>query len=257
MRIETPLARIAFPSDEHIPYQNDYARAVALQIVADFNPSILISGSDAMDLYSLSKFDKNPERIKGGVYEEIKIWNRCQNEWFDSAPSADRYYILGNHEYRYLRFLWNLPQLYYVPKFALAEILELDKKGIIWNDNDRLNTELQVNDAVVIKHGKYVRKESAYSARAEVDGERYSISTITGHTHRGGSYFSRSRSGIIQGHEAFCLCDLEPEYIEHPNWQNGITLAEVKNNDLTVENILIHGEGKNTIARWRGKEYRA
>jgi hypothetical protein len=256
MKIETPFAKIAFPTDEHFPYQNEYARNVALQIVRDFDPTILISGSDGMDFYAMSKFDKNPNRAKGGIYEEVTFWFEGQREWGEAAPNATRYYLLGNHELRYEKFMWRLPELILFPEFALPKVLGLDDLEIIWNDNGRINTELQINDAVVLKHGKYVRKESAYSARAEVDGERYAVSTMTGHTHRGGVYYSSGRAGVTIGVESFCLCDLEPEYIEHPNWENGIVLAEVRGDDLSVEPVLIHGEGNQTSAIWRGKEYR-
>ena len=59
--------KIAFPTDEHFPFQDERARSIALEIVRDFNPDVLISGSDGVDFYALSKFSKNPKSM--GIME--------------------------------------------------------------------------------------------------------------------------------------------------------------------------------------------
>lgn len=257
MRINKPVARLAFPTDEHAPYQDDNARSIALKIVADFDPTIVMSGSDALDFYALSKFDKDPNRLKGGIYKEIQIWKGMQKEWIDASPNAEFYFLLGNHERRYVRTLWQMPEFLGIDAFDLNEVLALSKQNIVWDDEGQLSTELQINEAVVVKHGSIVRKESAYTAKAELEKEKYSISVLTGHTHRGGHHYSTSRTGMKQSVEGYCLCDLNPSYIEHPNWQNGIVLAEINGNDISFETIAFHGVGKQMTARWRGKEYRA
>ena len=58
------MTRLVFPTDEHFPFQDEHARSVALQITADFQPEIRIAGSDGLDFYGLSKFDKDPHRMK-------------------------------------------------------------------------------------------------------------------------------------------------------------------------------------------------
>jgi len=100
-----------------------------------------------------------------------------------------------------------------------------------------------------------VRKNSAYSARAELEREFYAVSTISGHTHRGGSYFVTTRFGVKQAHEGFCLCRLDPEYVVNPDWQQGIVLAEVINSNLIVEPIPFYDSYGKKSAVWRGKEY--
>ena len=92
------------------------------------------------------------------------------------------------------------------------------------------------------------------SARAELENERYARSTLTGHTHRGGSHFAATRDGVVQGHESFCLCRLDPEWVQHPDWQQGIVLATITPESLTVESIPFMGF-RRLKAIWRGKEY--
>ena len=111
------------------------------------------------------------------------------------------------------------------------------------------------NNKLIITHGSTVRKFSAYTARAEAEKIRYSMSVMTGHTHRGGRFFTTTRAGIIQAVECFCLCSLAPEYMCNPDWQQGLVLAEVDEDMLSIEMIPFHQVGGKLVARWRGKEY--
>jgi len=85
------MTKIAIPTDEHIPFQDDRARAVALKIVADYQPDIRIAGSDGVDFYMLSRFDKNPLRAAFGLQGEIDMWKASQREWRDAAPMPGRF----------------------------------------------------------------------------------------------------------------------------------------------------------------------
>lgn len=253
--------KIAFPTDEHFPFQDEKARAVALKIVSDFNPDLLISGSDGVDFYAISNFDKNPERAKLGLQAEINAWRKGQLEWKDAAPHAKRRFIPGNHEDRLRRYLWRHPEIASLDAMSLPKVLDLDSLGIEYSNEDYGSYEIVVapprggNGQLIIKHGKFVRKGSGQSARAELENECYSISILTGHTHRGGSYFASTRAGVVQAHECFCLCRLDPEYVAHPDWQQGIILAEVGKTLLNVKLIPIHTFRRQKKAVWRGKEY--
>src|SRR5687768_808440 len=96
------MMKIAFPTDEHFPFQNDKAREVALKIVQDFDPDEMPAGSDGLDFYKLSSFDRDPKRMSAyTLQEEIAMWQRAQLEWKSAAPRARRRYIMGNHEFRW------------------------------------------------------------------------------------------------------------------------------------------------------------
>jgi hypothetical protein len=249
--------RIAFPTDEHFPFQDEQARLVALQIVSDFNPDIRIAGSDGLDFYGLSRFDKNPRRVKVGLQMELDAWMAGQREWRSAAPNAEAFYLVGNHEDRLRRYLWNNPELHDLEVLRLPNILRMAELGITWEmeKGDRANRELVVNGQLVIKHGSVVRKHSAYSARGELENESGVISVMTGHTHRGGSTYLRTRKGIVQAHEGFCLCSLEPEYVEHPNWQQGILLATITEDGVSIEPVPFYRSYGRVKAVWRGREY--
>ena len=244
--------RIAFPTDEHFPYQDDAARAVALKIVEDFNPDIRISGSDGLDFYSLSKFDKDPARIKG-LQTEIDKWKAGQREWQDASPNAVVQYLQGNHEDRLPSYLKRHPELYGLNVLKIENLLDFDGLGITKRTD---YSEFGIPGVVVFKHGSIVRGHSAFSAKGEIEKEFFCTPVVTGHTHRGGKFFASTRKGIVQAVEAFCLCRLDPGYIKNPNWQQGIVLAEIVNNILAIEDIPIFTLRRRKVAVWRGKEYR-
>lgn len=251
----TTLAHIC---DEHRPYQDDHAISVALQIVSDFHPDIRTAGSDGLDFYQLSRFDKNPARLKnGGLQREIDLWGAGQREWRDAAPDAHAFFLIGNHEDRLRRHLWRHPELFDLEVLRLPNILKMAELGIYWEmeKGERANLELVLHKRLLVIHGEVARKYSAYSAKAQLENEACSISILHGHTHRGGSYYLRTRNGIVQAHEGFCLCSLEPEYIQHPNWQQGILLATVTPETVAVEPIPFYRSLGKVRAIWRGKEY--
>lgn len=238
-----------FVSDEHHPYQDEGARKVALEIVRNFAPDLIITGSDGLDFYSLSSFDKNPDRLKTGLQEEIDSWKAAMREWKSAAPRAKLRWIIGNHEDRLRRYMWRNPQLYEISALSLPNLLGLSEFGI--TDD---GSEIQIHN-LVIRHGSIVRRGSGQSVRAEIERERYAVSVLSGHTHRGGSVLFTTRNGIIQGQEAFCLCKTEAEYVDRPDWQQGIVLFEVDERGLTFEPVPIMKFRCRNRAVWREKEY--
>jgi hypothetical protein len=90
---------------------------------------------------------------------------------------------------------------------------------------------------------------------AEIERERFTVSILSGHTHRGGSVLFTTRKGIVQGQEGFCLCRTDPEYVDKPDWQQGIVLCEVDDKGVTFEPVLISEFRHRNRAIWRGKEY--
>ena len=245
--------KILFPTDEHYPFQDERARSVALQIARDFDPDLRIAGSDGIDFYTLSSFDRDPERITGShLQQEINLWRAGQREWIDAAPNAEAKFIIGNHEDRLRRYLWKHPELTGLDALKLANLLGLQDLGIEMADKSGL--EVLAGD-LVIKHGSFVRKNSGYAAYAELEREKFSISVLTGHTHRGGTTYTTSRKGVVVAHECFCLCDLEPDYISNPNWQQGIVLATVGSGLPSIEAIPFYTYKRKLRAVWRGKEY--
>ena len=167
-------------------------------------------------------------------------------------------YLPGNHEDRLRRYLWRHPEIASLDVMRLDSLLGFGSLGLEWRDTGLPyeQYEFVVEGTLVVRHGRFVRKFSAYTAKAEMEQEKFSVSGISGHSHRGASFYARTRRGVVEWHEGFCLCQLEPEYAHHPDWQHGIVLAEVIDGMPSIEMVRFDGDGPRKRARWRGKEYR-
>jgi hypothetical protein len=225
-----------------------------LRITEDYKPHVRITGSDGVDFYSLSAFDKNPERILS-LQSEIDIWCETQRKWLDAAPRAKNYFIIGNHEDRLRRWLWKHPELSSLSCLSLDNLFQFKQLKIQLGENE--GQEVNFFDQLVITHGTTVRKWSGYTARGEAEKRRYSVSVMTGHTHRGGMFCTTVRDRLCYALECFCLCSQTPEYTYSPDWQQGIVFAEVDKDYVSFDMIPFQVvRGKHT-ARWRGKEYKS
>ncbi len=247
------LTKIAFITDEHYPFQDERAREVALEIVREFSPNEMIVGSDGLDFYSLSSFDKDPQVLKAnGLQKVIDGWVTGQKEWTSVAPGAIKRFIPGNHENRYFKYLWRNPELCELDALKLSSILKFDVCGIPGETEE----EVVYHNMLSVRHGDLVRKNSGATALGEMDRDKYAISTLTGHTHRGGTAYATVRGQIRQAQEGFCLCGLEPKYVRAPNWQQGIVLATVTSSFLSFEPVPFQKIRGKIVAHWRGKEFR-
>ena len=247
--------KIIFPTDEHHPFCDWNALAVAYQIAEDYKPEVRFAGSDGVDFYSISRFDKDPEIIRqGGLQKELNSWALSQRLWMKAAPNAKVYFLIGNHEDRLRRYLWRFPDLYGLTALEIPGLFRFRELGIQMAEQDGL--EMNFYNQLVVKHGSIVRKHSGYTARAELEKEMYHVSTLSGHTHRGGQVFVTTRSGVKQAVEGFCLCDTKPNYLHNPNWQNGIVLADVDKGGVEFELIPFQKDTEGRVsARWREHKY--
>ncbi len=248
--------KIIFPTDEHYPFQDESAIELAMQIAHDFDPDVRIAGSDGVDFYGISDFDIDPTRkIFTEMQEEIDLWQAGQRAWKDATPNAQARYLPGNHEDRLRRYLWNHPEIAGLDALKLENLLDLEGLGIQYDGRPYETAEYVFFDKLVIRHGKFVRKVAGASALAELTYERHTMSTCTGHTHRGGTTYATTRGGLKIAQECFCLCRLDPHYVSHPDWQQGLVLIDVSEDHLDIEAVPFTDFRRRKVAYWRGKEY--
>ena len=248
-----PITKVAFPTDEHYPFQDPRAVALAQKIVHDFKPDILIRGSDALDFYSISRYQKSRAVFSGGLEDEIEAWHKGEREWADVVPKGtEKPFLVGNHEERLQKYiLANARELEFIDGLQLPNLLDFKRYGI----RMAYNNEKVVDGQLLIKHGEMVRKFSAYTAKGELEKEKYGITLMTGHTHRGGVHYTTTRRGVVAAYECFCLCSTNPSYASNPDWQQGISLATVHPDGVQVEMIPFFIKGNKYYAHWRDKEY--
>ena len=215
--------------------KEDYKAFEAVyKFIKDVKPQRVIMMGDSVDFYSLSKFDKSPDRLDS-LQEEIDILHYHLGRLREVFKGRIDY-LEGNHEQRLIKYLRRHPEMHSLRVLSSpASLLELDSFDVKYHKNLMIH-------GVLFKHGHMVRKHSGYTARGELETE--GVSGISAHTHRLSSHYLTTRGGTFVWHEMGHLCDVSSaEYLNAkiPNWQEGfgMMLYDKKNKVWTLEQYPI------------------
>lgn len=243
--------------DVHFPFQDDAALAIFYKIATALKPDLVACHGDLLDCYSISSFAKDIH-ARPALGDEIALAIDHFQRVNAAAPKARRLFFKGNHEDRLQREIKRMatkPEALEILRLPqVSESLSwpslLNLKALGWEYHDR---RYNLFDKLILKHGNIVRKWSAYTAKEEYG--KYGKSGISGHTHRRGVFEITDWNGVHAWWEHGCLCDLTPEYMEDPSWQQGFVVV-TWNEDRSaygVEEVRIH-DGS---AFFRGKLFTA
>jgi len=200
--------------DAHYPYQDELTMKTVLHFIKDQAPDIVVSIGDWVDMYSISKYDKNPERA-GRLQEELDIAHNGFMDVRKAAGTAPIIYVKGNHEDRLQKYLWRHPEIHGLRALDLKELLGLKEAGV------KLVDEFLWKNTFLFTHG---RRCGIYAARQELDDN--GISGMSGHTHKLMSYAKKDRSGEKAWYTIGHIADeTKAEYTNNPNWQQAIGLV--------------------------------
>ncbi len=234
-----------FP-DTHGIYADLEAIDCALALSRWYKPKRVILFGDHVDFEGISRFEKPHEAISRMVDDLSAQYKFC-GQVRESHPDADIFYIPGNHEWRFERFLWKCPEAAAILKakeMDLPKVLGIADFNIKWAEDGYVVG----NSKFMWKHGDAVRSKSGVSAMVEL--ERNGMSGASGHTHRLGMYYSTTRMGSAVWAESGCLCNLDPPYAkkgQKMNWQQGISLGSVSpgGKGFTVHTVpIVKGRAK-------------
>lgn len=243
--------------DTHKPFADDRAVRAIRGIIKDVQPDVLLHIGDLVDCFTISDFNKDPAR-KESLQDEIDQGAGHLHQDAQLAPNARRILVEGNHEGRLTKTIWKLQgaqrELAKLRVFQQAmtwpNLLGLDQIG--WEFVPTQQQPLAgVVSKLVVKHGTVVRKWSSWSAKGE--WEKHAKGGISGHTHRLGAFYHRDLAGSHVWHETGCSCSLQPDYVQHPDWQHGCAVIAYTDERYHVEPVYI----ENGRAIWRGKEFAA
>lgn len=212
--------------DWHVPYHDERALRVAFEFCRQVQPNTIIV-HEAHDFYSLSRFDKDPER-KLKLQEEIDIVEYYFACLRNICPDSKILLLEANHTTRLQKYLRSrAEELTGLRCLQLEELLGLKKYGIEYMESFIYRGTRDPRGHFLFKHGDIVRKHSAYTAKCELENE--GMSGMSGHTHRLGVHYSRKRGGFYTWIESGCLCELDPGYIKGTaNWQHGLGIVTYK-----------------------------
>jgi hypothetical protein len=227
--------RLMIVSDHQIPFVDEAFLKAQLAFADTYRPHDLIYNGDTADMYEISEFDKNPTR-QFGIKQELE---QTESMLYDFgkrlAKGGRQYFIDGNHEARYRRYLARHAS-------AIADIVP-DLDTLLHLDQHCAGS-VPYGKAIdylgfTITHGNFVSQYSAYTAKRHAD--RYQSSGCNGHTHRCGSYSWRDGRGRSHTwYEIGCACRLDMDWVRGvANWQHGFLCGEVRNGALHPQLVRV------------------
>lgn len=242
-------AKIVVLSDMQIPFEEQWliggttGNVGAIEaFLKDYKPDYVLYDGDIFDCYTISSFAKSPNRRFTVRNEGEKT--RRMLEAHRNAQDGKMIFIDGNHEYRLWRTLIEatrkdrgLAEILDAADFrtfSSKELLKLDELGIDWLPYGGYVDFLGFK----VTHGDMVSSESAGTAAKMLN--KWHSSGASGHTHRLGQYHLTGAAGDSHAwYELGCLCRLDPEYLNGPNWQQGFLVGEVSGGKLHPQLISV------------------
>lgn len=180
-------------SDLHSCHCDPFARDVFMKVVTLVSPDIIVVNGDGVDFPSISSHPKLPGHFHLNLQQEIDWLKTFFSDLRVRAPNATIYFLIGNHEYRLIRYLADtapalasLRCLNFSELFGLAEsqISLVCRSNFLAPSNKKRKEDLSENwvvigDCYVATHGLAT---TAFACKAELS--RFNMSGTSGHTHR-------------------------------------------------------------------------
>lgn len=214
-------------SDIHIPFHDEKALNAFVTYCEEIQPTAIVLNGDVLDFYKLSRFVKGEGR---NPYEEILACQLLLQCLRDKCPNSQIFYVIGNHETRLETYvLSNAPHLASLVEdvFSIIKTKDIGVTGC---------AEVLINDNFVCTHGKLLGAKAGLSAIKEI--EKHYMSGASGHTHRLAKFITRKARRKFVWLETGCLCDLNPEYIQDPDWQQGFAVIQFEKGRLKRAEVL-------------------
>jgi predicted phosphodiesterase len=235
----TGCMRLGIFGDVHIPFHDNTALETMFTKFEEENvDSILING-DLLDFYQLSFHEKDPRVIH--FKDEIEAGKEFLAYLRDRFPGIPIYYITGNHENRFERYL----------RIKASELLDMDefRLDVILHVAEYRIEFIPFRSKVVfgdytIEHGdKIPGAGGVVPARTLL--MRLKSNSIVNHFHKS-SESSQRVYGIgepttIKAYSLGCMCDLAPEYMEINEWNHGFAIMKKIKDKVSVTNYKIEG----------------
>lgn len=198
--------------DLHAPWHDAKSLRVVLDFIKEKQPEIVVLLGDVVDMYAVSRFDKDAERANR-LQDELDSAHEVLKQIREAAPKATIKYCEGNHEFRLTKYLRRNQELHDLRSLKIPALLRLKELNIEYVD------EWCWKDTFLFTHGNKVVK---YSAQKELNSR--GVSGMSGHVHRVQSYSVSDYNGTRAWYSCGHLCDEgAAEYTEtsHPDWQQG------------------------------------
>ncbi len=235
----TGCKKLGVFGDVHIPYHDNTALEVMFKKFEEEKVDSIFINGDLLDFYQLSFHEKDPREVhfKGEIEAGKEFLAYIRNRF----PDIPIYYIKGNHENRFERYL----------RIKASELLDIDecRLDVILHVAEYKIEYLPFRSKVVfgdytIEHGdKIPGAGGVVPARTLL--MRLKSNSIVNHFHKS-SESSQRIYGVgeptnIRAYSLGCMCDLAPEYMEINEWNHGFCIMSKIKDKVSVSNYKIEG----------------
>lgn len=241
-KFKLPIAdnNILMISDLHIPYQVNSSVESAINYGIEHKVNTIFINGDLIDFHFQSRFE--PDIRKRSTKAEFEATRKFLEYLRYKFPTANIYWLLGNHDIRYEKWLMNkAPQLFMDEYYLLEDRLNLADLRIT-----------KINDSTLVKIGKlnvthgHLLLKGVFAPVNAARGVfmRAKESTIIGHVHKVSEHQETTLNGTpVITYSTGCLCELNPEYAPFANnYMHGFAHIRTENNgDYHVRNFKIIG----------------
>ncbi len=229
--------KIAIFSDIHVPYHSIEAITVALDWCKKEKPDLLLLNGDTLDMYQLSRFDKDPR--KRNFAHELKTMEELLLI-FQKTLKCPILFKKGNHSERYESFLFaKAKELIGVEEFDLDNIIRKRVKDIEIVGDKRI---IHANNLNIVHGHEFSQGFFSPVNVARGLALRAKASALQGHNHQTSEHTSIDINGkLMTTWSTGCLCELHPRYAPINNWNWGFAMVELDPNgqDFHVQNKRI------------------
>jgi len=238
---------ILYFTDLHCPLQDEKSIQAMLRVMQRVDHNLIVNGGDNLDLYGLSKFPKNNDTMfrlnfAKEVAEHDKIMERIA-----AVTNAPKISLYGNHMDRYDRWLNESPfmtvGLNEETSLSLDNILKMYLYGwhkfvgsIIVSDNE---DGAFPKPSLIFTHGTKAARGGGNSSLSAFK-DFGAVSYVMGHVHRLAVSYKRTLHGIHCMAEGGTMCDINPEYMKYPDWQNGMLHITAEDDVVSITPILFN-----------------
>jgi hypothetical protein len=210
----------------HTPFQHKKSWDAVLSFISYYKPQRIIANGDMHDLYTVSRWFKNPTRVDS-LQDEIDA-GRDANLALRKAAGKNTEIIMnfGNHEFRWDSYISeNAPMFRSLRDLKFEEAFGLNAAKIIPNRGKQGKYARYNLGPIQVGHFE-VARDSAATEKSLFIAKGTNI--VASHSHRKGQYFHTNADGTTYNAVGTgCLCDPDQqEYVEDPNWQHGFVLVE-------------------------------
>ena len=235
----TGCKKLGVFGDVHIPYHDNTALEVMFKKFEEEKVDSIFINGDLLDFYQLSFHENDPREVhfKGEIEAGKEFLAYIRSRF----PDIPIYYITGNHENRFERYL----------RIKASELLDIDecRLDVILHVAEYKIEYLPFRSKVVfgdytIEHGdKIPGAGGVVPARTLL--MRLKSNSIVNHFHKS-SESSQRIYGVgeptnIRAYSLGCMCDLAPEYMEINEWNHGFCIMSKIKDKVSVSNYKIEG----------------